>query len=172
MSQDLEQLTEEIKYWFIETMRLKKPHYRTSPGSHKDFQAAAVVCARLDADPCTYVKAQAKYAGKFYPTCLHNSYSEKNYKKLMETKNVSYEGTFETNVKYLAIMLNKGYTTEEAITSEHVEFSSWFRILATEEPLQKIISKYIKAAKAEYSPELEEFLISKGLPYERIKNNS
>lgn len=183
----LEALAADIKQKFIDKLYDEYNGQSSFMGFHnarydKDWYDAAKLCAALDADPATFVNCQFRNGvdvKKLFPAYLKSSVARQNYISIL-SQVLSPQADWDIQIQYLQGQIyNAKREIENILMDDDIDFSAWFRILISVEPIPQVLAKYKERARKElgvnvvkvtkgYESKLLKFIKAKGLDYTRI----
>lgn len=142
-----------------------------TPALKAALPKAADICMSINADPVTYVKAQAKFCAlkEFYPNQLHTSSAIQNFQRYSTRCILADDESFEMQLKYLSDAIDAGRKEENVLMDDLVDLQPWFRILVSEKPIPEVIETFQEKALSELTPSLENFIRKRKLDISRIK---
>lgn len=169
---------DKIRECFINEKRKVLPNFNIAAG-HQDkvFQKAAEFVSGLNADPEMYVFAQFYFKPKseqmlMQPQFLYSLDAVENFDRLADTiqNTISLDTIYNEDLMMLEAQKRLGFTEEEILRSMTFQFTPWFRLCYSKEPIPKLMANNAlrKKARAEFNDELKTFLISKKMDYKRI----
>jgi len=167
-----------IKQRYLEKARAGgSSNYTGGKRLDKAVAEAARICTAINADPCHYVEAQywAYRDAGFQTGHLHSYKAVANYrefcKKVEVVTNSTADQAFETQKRYLGTALKNSNREVEAILMDGaINFTPWFRVLITKEPVPAIMTKYKQEAKLQVqaSPSVQKIIKEAGLDIGRL----
>ncbi len=162
---DLEQLALDIQSAYVKKKQVTMPFYKPRAEDAVHFQKAAVLCHASGAEPVAWVHAISMNVeeSKFYTTMLHCAQSTKYYDKYVNTTKQDLQDVFNMNMQYLKEQVVDGRrSVEDALLDDNVQFSPWFRVSVTKEPVPEVERKYrARAREYLYDDDLVKFLEAK-----------
>jgi hypothetical protein len=160
-----------LEHAYKEEVAKRKSYIKIGEESRKYLHKAAEKCLDHGYDPDMYVAAQARYhtTDQFYANQLVTKWADTNYQKYLSTFCEDPIQAFEVQKGYLrTAILRTQRTVEEILMDDLINFSPWFRIIITKEPVPEIVKKYKKVAAAMMTPKLERYLRDLKLDTSRI----
>lgn len=168
-----------IKNAYLQKYRALKntPYYNGGKQLDAAVAKAAVYCIEMNADPELYVEAvywKYKDVG-FYPNQLIAANIDKIYHEFIESikvvGKVEIEKQFCIQKHYLLTAIkNTTREPEVILMDDALNFSPWFRVCITKEPVPALLAKYGKEAKKLMTPEIADFLAANNLDTKRLEN--
>lgn len=177
-------LIEDLIHYFNEKKRLTIRNYvhRSSEADIKYFEAAARLCKQHELDAATYTQLMYDRLGDkpafFSPRCLQGKKVEffledrktNDTSYIIEETNASLtpEKIWNQQTSLAMIYINNGESTASVLMNSSLKFFAWFRILATPDRYEPVISKYKHIARKELTTSITEYAKSAGLDIDRI----
>jgi hypothetical protein len=178
-------VVDDIIYYYTLKKRetYSKYAFVNNEGALKDIRAAAIMCTANGLTPDRFVSiAYENFGGKkqFFNTSYLQGPKmqallkfEKNrveYKTDVElTRDVmDFADVWKQQIELANSYISHGDSIEEVLLDPTLKFYGWFRILATPEPLPKVIQKYREVARKELAPRLKQYLTSQNFDLDRI----
>jgi hypothetical protein len=140
-----------LKTSYTAKKKLYIPWYNLNPKDDIFFIKAAKLCNKLGADPVHFIDAQfngISQIDKYFPAYLSTIEAEQKYILYMAESNIEetkidLETLYRIQLNYLVTYINKtGLSVENILMKDYIDFTPWFRILITKEPVPEIIDKY------------------------------
>lgn len=177
-------LLEDILFFFEEKKRisLKRYKYVSSEKYDKYLKEAALLCEELSLSAAEFVQHMydRMHDKKNFFSPMHlRGQGVREYIQGLGDNSLTYETcTTNSTIDYADLwaqqldlamrFIRRGEPVEHVLIDSGLKFFAWFRILATPDRNEKIISKYKKIAKKELTPRLKEFIESEKLDTDRL----
>lgn len=165
MAISFDELKDRLRAAYIHYRRGKIPNYRGGEDLENSLDTGARNCIAAKITPEDYCMALYQvYASdkvdNFWPNQLRGTKALEIAKKYVANfERISYKQLWNTQLGLLKQALDRTQRSVEDVLYDHaLPFSAWFRVVATVDPVPKIIERYGKEARAELTDELVAFL--------------
>lgn len=167
----LSTIYEELQKSYLKHIRKTAEFAKLTEEANKNLMKAAELCLAENYDPDIYINAQARHctAAQFFPSTICTRKAKENYTKYIEKSLEDPAAIYNVQKEYLrdAIMRTKR-PVEEILMDDLIDFSPWFRIVITKEPIKEVIDKYRRSALSVMTSKLKQYLSDLKLDVSRI----
>jgi len=179
-----DRLVEDLIFYYTEKKRLsvRTFTYIATPANDGYIRKAAALCAEFELDAATYVQVMYERMGSkkeyFAPKYMQGEKAryylkdeQENYTDLkVEITNANLDPVdiWRHQHELAMLYIRRGESVESVLMDSSLKFFGWFRILATPNRYEPIISKYKHIAKKELTSRLKDFMKNEKLDTDRL----